>query len=63
MPKLEPGGLPAKVVEWFAGRKITEATLTRNAIGYGDRFMPGAGQEVSCVAFPYRRDGEVVNFK
>lgn len=62
-PKLEPGSLPANVIEWFAGRKITEATLKRNAIGYEARYMPAVRKEVSCIAFPYRRAGEVVNVK
>jgi twinkle protein len=56
-------GLPAKAVEWFAGRGITEPVLVRNQIGHGSIYFPQVEAERSCVMFPHKRRGEVVNVK
>lgn len=55
--------LPAHVIAWFKARGITEATLMRNNIGYGNAYMPAVAKEVGTIQFPYRRGGEVVNIK
>jgi len=55
--------LPEAAVKWFASRGISEATIKRNRIGYGKAYMPAAGEEVTCIQFPYVRQGEVVNIK
>ena len=62
-PEYEVTGLPEKVLAWFKGRGISELILKRNSIGYGLAYIPGAGKEVTCIQFPYRRNGETVNVK
>lgn len=56
-------GLPEKVVAWFHGRGITEAVLRRNQVGHGSAYFPQVEEERTCVLFPYRRGGDVVNVK
>lgn len=56
-------GLPAKVVEWFAERGITEAVIKRHQIGYGAIYMPQIEEETTAIQFPYLRGGEVINVK
>lgn len=55
--------LPAKIVQWFADRGISKATLERNRIGYGPAYIPGAGGEAPAIQFPFLRGGVVVNVK
>ena len=55
--------LPQKVREWFASRGITDATLIRNSISYGDIYMPQVEGFVSAIQFPYFRKDEAVNIK
>ena len=55
--------LPANVVDWFAKRKISEPTLARACIGYGDCYIPQKGEWGNAIWFPYTRDGEVINHK
>src|SRR5262245_31046062 len=56
-------GLPAKVVDWFGKRGITETVLRRNMVGTGQAYFPQVEDERGCVMFPYRRRSEVVNVK
>lgn len=62
-PALKSSPLPAAALEWFKGRGITEPVLQRNRITAAKVFMPQVGAEVGAVAFPYLRNGEVVNCK
>ena len=62
-PDYSKTALPKNVVEWFAGREISLATLERYHIGYGPIFMPQANGKVNAIHFPYYRNGEVVNIK
>ena len=52
-----------KATLWFANRGITEAVLRRNMVASGMQYFPQIEQEATCVMFPYRRRGEVVNVK
>ncbi|KAL3682193.1 hypothetical protein R1sor_000215 [Riccia sorocarpa] len=49
--------LPKEVVEWFHERGISQATLEDNQV----RCINATGDVV--IAFPYTRDGEIVNCK
>jgi len=55
--------LPAKVVDYFTGRGMSEQVLAENRIGYGPTWMPGTTEEVGAIQFPYIKGGEVVNVK
>ncbi|CAM6106005.1 unnamed protein product [Calypogeia fissa] len=54
--KIKPD-LAAEVIEWFMSRKISRATLQQQKV------MEGAEGNEVVVAFPYFRDGEIVNCK
>lgn len=56
-------GLPEKLLAWFKSRGITEPVLRRNMIGHGSAYFPQVEEERTCVMFPYRRRGEVLNVK
>lgn len=56
-------GLPDKVLAWFKGRGISESVIRRNQIGHGSAYFPQVEEERTCVMFPYRRGGEVLNVK
>lgn len=56
-------GLTPKVLEYFAGRGISEKALADNQVGYGAAWMPGPNAEVTCIQFPYIKGGQVVNVK
>ena len=62
-PVFTPKTPEAKMLEWFAGRGITQAVVERNQIGLGKAYFPQVEEERGCIEFPYLRDGEVVNIK
>ncbi len=56
------------MVEWFRSRGISQATLTDRRNGIAMESRPAVGsydleQQVEMIAFPFRRDGKVVNIK
>jgi twinkle protein len=55
--------LPDKAQAWFATRGITPQVLQRNMVATGSAYFPQVEEERTCVMFPYRRKGEVVNVK
>ncbi len=55
--------LPAKIIDWFGERGITDTVLARNKISYGPVYMPQIEEEVNAVQFPFVVGGEVVNIK
>lgn len=59
----EEAYLPATMADWFAKRGISEDTLRKNHVAAAKVWMPGVDGDVTCIAFPYMRDGEVINVK
>ena len=58
-PEYKPATkLHEKVIEYFKARKIPEAILEANRIGYGRSWKDKDG-----IQFPYIKDGQVVNVK
>lgn len=57
-------GVEQPIIDYFAGRGITKATVESAQIGLKQTFIPGVGS-ASAIAFPFRRvkDGPVVNLK
>lgn len=55
--------LDPKALAWFQSRGIPTDVVMRNRIGYGQVWMPQEDKEVGAIAFPYYRNGEVVNVK
>ena len=48
---------------FFASRGISKETLDRNGVCGADAYFAPLGGMAPAVAFPYKRDGEVVNVK
>jgi twinkle protein len=62
-PKAGPCEPTPAVLRWLADRGISEAVVHRNRIGSACMYIPGLKAEIDCIAFPYFRDGELVNIK
>lgn len=62
-PEVKAKGLTDAALEWFAYRGIGPEVLERNKVTTAPIFMPQVGAEVTAIAFPYLRDGQVVNCK
>jgi twinkle protein len=55
--------LSAPLLEWFAARGISAATLERAGVRSEQRYSRLQKGEVEHIAFPYTRSGNVVNIK
>ena len=62
-PEIKVEGLSEQALAWFAKRGITQEVLIRNGVTVSKVFMPQVSAEVTAVAFPYRKAGQVVNCK
>jgi len=51
------------VIAWASGRGISEQVIRRNRIGFVHTYIPAREGMADCIAFPYFRNGEVVNIK
>jgi len=57
-PRAEPG-----IDAWLASRGISAEVAARNKVTYATVYMPQVEEHVGVIAFPYYRDGELVNVK
>jgi len=62
-PEFRPAPMTAKAMEWFATRGITTEVMIRNRISLERVWMPQIEDEVTAIAYPYYKGGEVVNIK
>lgn len=62
-PKVDAAALTGSALAWFEGRGITPAVLQRNRVTTARIWMPQVEGEVTAIAFPYLRGGEVINCK
>ena len=62
-PEHRPAALTDKSLQFFDDRKITVDVIARNRIAVERVWMPQIEDESNCVAFPYTRNGEVINVK
>jgi twinkle protein len=62
-PAVAPGSPTPALLQWFAKRGISEATIERNRIWVVSNYILALQAEVECIAFPYFRDGELLNIK
>jgi twinkle protein len=66
LERIGPGEVTSAAREWrdwLAGRGISAETAERNGLAAHRTWSPVAGREVNALAFPYFRDGELVNVK
>lgn len=52
-----------KARQWLNGRGIPDEVIDRNRVGSQEIWMPQTESEVMAVAFPYYRDGTLINCK
>jgi twinkle protein len=62
-PQRGPGDLTPAVLAWLSARGITEAVARRNRVGSARVYFPQLGAEADAVAFPFFRDGQLINIK
>jgi twinkle protein len=62
-PEHRPHALTDSAIKFFDERGITIEVLARNRIAIERVWMPQLEDEANCVAFPYLRNGDVVNVK
>jgi len=62
-PTFRPAPLSEMAISFFRDRHITNDVLTRNHISIETVWMPQIEEETRAIAFPYFRDGEVLNIK
>lgn len=62
-PEFRPAGLSDKAHDWFTKRGIATDVLVRNRISLERVWMPQIEDEVTAIAYPYYKGGEVVNIK
>ena len=62
-PEFKPEPLTDKTFEYLSTRGLNKDVLIRNHITTLTVWMPQVEEEVRALAFPYYRDGEVVNIK
>jgi len=62
-PTAQPGDPTPALLQWFAKRGISAATVQRNHIWMARNYIAKLGAEVDCIAFPYFRTGVLVNIK
>lgn len=55
--------LSDKVLKWFAGRGISEATLTALKVTEGKEWMPQKNKECNTIQFNYYKSGILANTK
>ncbi len=60
-PKTEPP--PDKLLQFFHSRGISAEVVRRNGIERREAYIPATQKTEPSIAFPYRRDGQVVNVK
>lgn len=62
-PEFRPTPLTENSINFFRERGITNDVLMRNHLSIERVWMPQIEEEVNAIAFPYYRNGEVVNVK
>lgn len=62
-PEFRPTSLSEGAMQFFTKRGITTEVIVRNRISMERVWMPQLEDEVSSIAFPYYKSGEVVNVK
>jgi len=62
-PVIRAVALTESAALWLGSRGLTKTVLERNRVTTAKKYMPQVGAEVTAIAFPYFRDGEVINCK
>ncbi len=62
-PKLAPLPISDKALEWFRGRKILDSVIRRNQIAMSKEYFPQVEDFMNCLAFPFYKNGQIVNYK
>ena len=60
---VKESNLDDSVAAYFGRRGISRTTLERCKVFSTFHYLPGTGRETLCMAFPYYRNGELLNVK
>jgi twinkle protein len=63
VPDVTAGPIAEQAKKWLLGRGISAFTLEQCGVFSGSVYMPQVEDFVTAIAFPYRRNGEIVNVK
>lgn len=55
--------LSEKILAYFQGRGISQATLNKFLVHGKEEWMPQTQEKERCIVFPYIRNGEIINAK
>lgn len=61
--KLGPDPRPQPFIDWWAARAIGGTTLAEMDVRRETAWFPQTGKDQPCIAFPYTREGELINVK
>ncbi len=62
-PAFKANGMTDAGYQFFTARGISRDIVERNSISTAKTWMPGEKNKLDAIAFPYQRDGTVVNTK
>lgn len=62
-PSAEASKISMEIIAYFKTRGITRRTLELGKVYSTKHYFAGRGVEATCMAFPFYRDGELVNVK
>lgn len=62
-PEFKPQLLNEKSIEWLQSRGITPEVAARNQLALTSKYFPQVEEERNAIAFPFIKNGEVVNVK
>lgn len=62
-PPVPPPAASSEVEAWFRRRGIGADVLKRARVGFENHYLSQTGGKTPCIAFPYYRNGALVNVK
>lgn len=62
-PPVPPPAASNEIEAWFARRGISAEVIKRARVGFANHYLSQTGGKTPCIAFPYYRDGVLVNVK
>lgn len=62
-PEVKLSVLPIEALSYLEERGITPEVAARNQISFTNKYMPQREEEVPVMAFPYIKEGKIVNVK
>lgn len=61
--ELVGSNIDPRIIDYFANRGIGANALAKAKVYSTWHWLPGTGEETLCIAFPFYKDGELINVK